>query len=82
MLDEKSRFDDAVYRRYMVLTMCRVRFTLAEGDVTSKPEAARWALEHVEPERHALIERAAASEDCGYDETVDFVRSTLAFASC
>lgn len=82
MLDEASRFEDATYRRYMVLTMCRVRFTLDERDVVSKEEAARWALEQVEPEWHPLIERAAAREHCGYEETVAFVRSTLAFASC
>jgi hypothetical protein len=43
MLDEKPWFDDATYRRCVVLTMCRVRFTLAEGEVVSKPEAARWS---------------------------------------
>jgi predicted nucleotidyltransferase len=82
MLDEASRFDDATYRRYMVLTMCRVRFTLAEGDVVSKPAAARWALDHVEPKWHSVIERAAAYRECGYDETVALVRATLAVASC
>ena len=82
MLDEASRFDDAAYRRYMVLTMCRVRFTLAERDVVSKPKAACWALGHVEREWRPLIERAAVRGDCDYDETVAFVRSTLAAASC
>jgi hypothetical protein len=70
------------YCAYAVVTMCRVRYTLATGDVASKPAAARWALEHVEPERHALIRRGAVRADCGYAETVAFVRETLGVASC
>ena len=62
--------------------MCRVRFTLAERHVVSKPKVARWALEHVEREWRPLIECAAVHGDCDYDETVAFVRSTLAAASC
>jgi predicted nucleotidyltransferase len=75
-------FADARYRAYMVVTMCRIRYTLARGDVVSKPAAARWAIAHLEPSRHSLIERAAAYGDCGYDETLAFVRETLALASC
>jgi hypothetical protein len=61
-----------------VLTMCRVRYTLAEGDVVSKRAAADWALSHVEAKWRDLIAR----DECGYEETVDFVRDTLASASC
>ncbi len=82
MLARPKRLQDERYRAYAVETMCRVRFTLASGDVVSKPAAARWALEHVDARWHDLIERAAAREECGYDETVAFVRATLAVASC
>jgi hypothetical protein len=70
------------YCGYAVVTMCRVRYTLATGDVAAKPAAAGWALEHVEPERHDLIRRSAVRADCGYEETVAFVRETLGVASC
>jgi hypothetical protein len=77
-----SWFDDPAYRRYAVLTMCRMRYTLADGDVISKQAAAQWALAHVEPRWLDLVRRAAARAECGYDETVAFVRSTVAEASC
>lgn len=77
-----SWFHEAPYRRYAVLTMCRVRYTLAEGDVVSKRAAADWALAHVDASRHNLIARALARDECGYEETVSFVRATLESASC
>jgi len=75
-------FHDGVYRRYAVLTMCRVRYTLAEGDVVSKRAAADWALTHVDARWRDLIVRAVARDECGYEETVAFVRDTLESASC
>jgi hypothetical protein len=77
-----ERLLEAPYRAYAVVTMCRMRYTLETGDVVSKPDAARWALEHVAPDWHDLIQRAAARGECAYEETVAFVRSTLAVASC
>jgi predicted nucleotidyltransferase len=79
---DDDRLDDARYRAYAVVTMCRMRYTLATGDVVSKPAAAEWALVHVAENWHDLIRRAAARGECGYDETVAFVRDTLASASC
>jgi predicted nucleotidyltransferase len=73
---------DARYRAYAVVTMCRMRFTLAVGDVISKPAAAAWAVEHVDLRWHDLIRRAAARGDCGYEEAVAFVRDTFEAASC
>ncbi|MFL6016647.1 MAG: aminoglycoside adenylyltransferase domain-containing protein, partial [Gaiellaceae bacterium] len=73
---------ESPYQAYAVVTMCRVRYTLAHGDVLSKPGAARWALEHLDPIWHELIRRAAVRSGCGYDETAAFVRETLASASC
>ena len=62
--------------------MCRVRFTLGTGAVVSKPEAAQWALTHEDARWGDLISRATARGECGYDETVAFVRATLDEASC
>jgi predicted nucleotidyltransferase len=73
-------FHDAVYRRYAVLTMCRVRYTLTEGDVVSKRTAAEWSLARVDSAWRDLVERAVSRGACGYEETVSFVRATL--ASC
>ena len=75
-------FHEGAYRCYAVLTMCRVRYTLAKGDVVSKRAAAEWACKHLEAGWRDVIARAAARGECGYDETVAFVRDTLAWASC
>ena len=42
----------------LVLSFCRVLHTFASGSVTSKPEAARWALGALDPEWASLIRRA------------------------
>ncbi|HEU5066219.1 MAG TPA: aminoglycoside adenylyltransferase domain-containing protein [Gaiellaceae bacterium] len=39
----------------LVLSLCRMLQTLAEGHVTTKPEAGRWALRTLEPEWRPLI---------------------------
>ncbi len=75
-------FHEPAYRRYAVLTMCRVRFTLSDADVVSKQAAAKWALSHVDEQWRDLVARAAARDECGYEETVAFVRDTLESASC
>ncbi|HET7138190.1 MAG TPA: aminoglycoside adenylyltransferase domain-containing protein [Gaiellaceae bacterium] len=46
---------------YMVLSCCRMRYTLAHGRLASKREAGRWALEALEERWHPLIR--AALED-------------------
>ena len=42
----------------LVLSFCRILHTLETGRVTSKPEAARWALQALDPEWASLIRRA------------------------
>jgi hypothetical protein len=79
---DEPRFAEAGFRRYMVQTMCRVRYTLACGDVASKPAAVDWGLRQVEPAWRDLICRVARGDECRYEETVAFVRATLASASC
>jgi hypothetical protein len=48
------------YQVYAVLTMCRILYTLDRGAVASKPVAARWAQQTLDPRWAALIERALA----------------------
>ena len=42
----------------LVLSFCRILHTVASGRVTSKPEAAKWALGALDPEWASLIRRA------------------------
>lgn len=48
------------YQAYAVLTMCRIRYTLAHGEVASKPVAARWAGRTLARRWSGLIEWALA----------------------
>jgi hypothetical protein len=59
-LDDPHRLYSPEYQAYAVLTMCRIAYTIARGEVVSKPAAARWARQHLNPRWHALIERALA----------------------
>lgn len=69
------------YQAFAILTMCRALYTLAHGDVVSKPTAAAWARETLPPPwpalvTHALIWRHDAQPD---DMTAmrAFVRYTI-----
>lgn len=43
---------------YVVLTLCRLLRTVAEGRIGSKHDAAEWARGSLEPRWHPLVERA------------------------
>jgi hypothetical protein len=45
---------------FIVLTLCRILYSLETGDVTSKPSAARWAQEKYGERWSALIEHSLA----------------------
>jgi predicted nucleotidyltransferase len=58
LLDHPERLAPRGYQSYVVLTMCRVLYTLQWGRVVSKPTAARWARGTLGPRWEPLIERA------------------------
>lgn len=80
MLSDPSRLLSAGYRRYAILTMCRMLYTFRHGAVVSKPEAARWALGALEDRWHGLIRQALAAPGeplpDNLEETLDFIRHT------
>lgn len=73
---------------YVVITLCRMLYTLAHGTVTSKVIAARWAQETLGREWKPLIERAwtwrylpqptATAE--AVEETIAFIRYALQYS--
>ena len=73
------------YQSYIVLTLCRILYTLENGTIVSKQTAARWAQERLGEPWSALIERAwAGRHDPGakaspedVNGTLDFIRFTL-----
>lgn len=48
------------YQPHLVVTLCRALYTAHTGEVTSKAEAASWALGVVGAEHHAVIRQAVA----------------------
>jgi hypothetical protein len=69
---------------FVVLTLCRLLYTLESGAVASKPGAARWAQQALGPRWAGLIERALAGQqecteipDSDADETVALIQHTV-----
>ena len=58
LLDNPSEMNSRGYQSYVVLSLCRILYTLELGDVVSKPVAARWAKEMLDNQWRALIDRA------------------------
>jgi predicted nucleotidyltransferase len=74
------------YQSYIVLSLCRMLYTLQLGDVASKPAAAKWAMQTLESHWTPLIERAIIGrqnarleiEPDDLNGTLDLIRYTLA----
>jgi hypothetical protein len=65
---------------FIVLTLCRILYSLETGSVASKPAAARWAQRNLEQRWKMLIEKSLAiqyekqeSLDFDLNETLDFL---------
>ena len=85
MLADPPALQSRGYQAFIVLSLCRMLYTLRYGAVVSKPAAARWAQEALDRRWIPLIERAligrrhsqlkASSDDVS--GTLDFIRYTL-----
>lgn len=58
LLDDPTQINKRGYQSFIVLSLCRMLYTLRHGKVLSKPAAASWALEILDPKWRLLIERA------------------------
>ncbi len=80
ILDNPAQMKPRGYQSYIVLTLCRVLYTLHYGAVASKPVAMRWAQETLGSRWAALIERAwAGRHNSGLEASPDDVNGTLEF---
>ncbi|HEX8218138.1 MAG TPA: aminoglycoside adenylyltransferase domain-containing protein [Chloroflexia bacterium] len=50
------------HQAFVVLTLCRLLYTLDSGSLASKPAAARWAVHALGPRWATLIERSLAGQ--------------------
>ncbi|MFG1925921.1 aminoglycoside adenylyltransferase domain-containing protein [Cryptosporangium sp. NPDC048952] len=60
-------FDNAWTQRYLVSTYCRLLYTLATAEVTSKRGALEWALEHLDPRWRPLLAQVKEDRALGWD---------------
>jgi hypothetical protein len=77
--------DIAWAQRYLVITYCRVLFTIEEGSVASKPAALRWAARTLDPTWRTLVQQTLDDRPRGFVFTdpprPGAVEASLAFAS-
>ena len=76
------------YQSYIVLTLCRILYTLQVGEVTSKLKSASWAKESIGEKWKTLIDQAwegrhhsqmqADKEDIR--QTLDFIKYALEYS--
>ena len=58
ILDDPSQINKRGYQSFIVLSLCRMIYTLRHGKILSKSAAAKWALRNLDPKWRPLIERA------------------------
>jgi len=88
ILDNPNLINSRGYQSYVVLSLCRILYTLQSGDVVSKPFAARWAKEILNGPWVSLIDRAwigrhhpqLVAESDDINGTLDFIRYALEFS--
>lgn len=82
-LDDPEWLRPRDYQAFAVLTLCRALYTLHQGTVSSKPQAAAWAQE-MYPSWRPMIERAliwrSHHENDDVTETMAFLREALMHA--
>lgn len=80
-LGDFSKFGRSDYQVFAILTMCRTLYSLETGKITSKIEAAQWAIKKLDPDWKDLIEQALAWEPTQEinkpDETQQFIKYIL-----
>jgi len=80
-LSDFAKFRRSDYQVFAILTMCRTLYSLETGRITSKTEAAQWAIQQLDAGWKNLIELAITwkpdQEINKLEETQQFVRYVL-----
>lgn len=58
MIEDPSKIDTRGYQSFIVLSLCRMLYTLQTGQILTKPAAAKWGTQNLDPKWTSLIERA------------------------
>jgi hypothetical protein len=81
MVDDPTRLRDQAYRRYAILTMCRMLYTFQNGTIVTKPVAGHWAMDRLDEKWAELARQAMAgtgeelTDNVG--EVQEFIKFTL-----
>ena len=76
MLSDSSSLERPGYQPFAVLSMCRALYSIEEGNLASKEDAAKWALERVRARWHDLIEHALAWRE---GDEIESIEETVMF---
>lgn len=80
LLHHPAQITHRGYQSYIVLSLCRVLYTLQHGTVVSKLVAARWAQATLDERWVSLIERAwAGRHNAGEEPSPEDINGTLEF---
>lgn len=82
ILNNPVEIEHRGYQSYVVLTLCRILYTLEYGDIVSKPKAAKWVRDTFANEWNSLIDRTWESRHAprltakieDINQTLDFIR--------
>lgn len=88
ILNNPNLINSRGYQSYVVLSLCRILYTLQFGDVGSKPFAVRWAKETLGDQWVSLIDRAwigrhtpqSRAESDDINGTLGYIRFTLEYS--
>ena len=80
LLNDPAQITGRGYQSYIVLSLCRILYTIERGAVASKRVAAQWAQATLDARWMALIDRAwEGRHQPGMNAAPDEVSETLAF---
>lgn len=85
ILADPAKIQARGYQSFCVLSLCRMLYTLRTGKILSKPRAAEWAMENLDPRWKPLIERAIVgrqnpnleADPTDLDETLEMMKYTV-----
>lgn len=78
MFDDPSRINSRGYQSFIVLSLCRMLYTLRTGKILTKPAAAQWGMENLDSKWKPLIERAwVGRQNANREVETEDLRETL-----
>ncbi len=79
-LNEPQTLHYRGYQSYTVLTLCRILYTYKNGDVVSKPVAAEWTKQNLDPKWVSVIQDAIVGrQNSGREASPEEINGTLNF---